>query len=143
MYVCIDVSTEAKEGVLKKREHQIVVDSKRVTIFLEPTEKPIEKNPRPRMSSLTQSREGVRFGEKHPHEEHIPNAVDSCVQKVSIERRTWVCSSFFLSTHHNFHYWSNDHLLRTYYEPGTGFGTGTQVNTQMRSLLGVGRYIER
>uniref|UniRef100_A0A5F5PNC5 E3 ubiquitin-protein ligase n=1 Tax=Equus caballus TaxID=9796 RepID=A0A5F5PNC5_HORSE len=71
----------AKEGVLKKREHQIVVDSKRVTIFLEPTEKPIEKNPRPRMSSLTQSREGVRFGEKHPHEEHIPNAVDSCVQK--------------------------------------------------------------
>ncbi|XP_014685043.2 E3 ubiquitin-protein ligase DTX3L isoform X2 [Equus asinus] len=72
----------AKEGVLKKGEHQIVVDSKCVTIFLEPTEKPIEKNPRPRMSSLTQSREGVRFGEKHPHEEHIPNAVDSCVQKI-------------------------------------------------------------
>ncbi|XP_046513660.1 E3 ubiquitin-protein ligase DTX3L isoform X1 [Equus quagga] len=72
----------AKEGVLKKGEHQIVVDSKCMTIFLEPTEKPIEKNPRPRMSSLTQSREGVRFGEKHPHEEHIPNAVDSCVQKI-------------------------------------------------------------
>ncbi|XP_058411904.1 E3 ubiquitin-protein ligase DTX3L-like [Diceros bicornis minor] len=72
----------AKERVLKKGEHQIAIDNKPVTISLEPTENPIEKNPRPRASSLTQSREGVKSGEKHPDEEHIPNAVDSCLQKI-------------------------------------------------------------
>lgn len=72
----------AKEGVLKNEKHQIEVDDKPVPIFLVPTENPIEKNRRPRMSSLTQSQEGARFDEKHPPEEHIPNAVDSCGQKI-------------------------------------------------------------
>nr|XP_019569583.1 PREDICTED: E3 ubiquitin-protein ligase DTX3L [Rhinolophus sinicus] len=72
----------AKEGVLKNEKHQIVVDGNPVPISLVPTENPIEKNRRPRMSSLTQSQEGVRFDEKHPPEEHIPNAVDSCGQKI-------------------------------------------------------------
>ncbi|KAF6384622.1 deltex E3 ubiquitin ligase 3L [Rhinolophus ferrumequinum] len=76
------VERAAKEGVLKKEKHQIVVKDKPVPIFLEPTENPIEKNRRPRMSSLTQSHEGVRSDEKHPPEEHIPNAVDSCGQKI-------------------------------------------------------------
>lgn len=78
-------STEAKKGVLEKREHQILVDDKLVTISLEPTENSVEKNG---MSLVqTQSQEGARSGEKHPDEEHISNSMDSCVQKVSIERR--------------------------------------------------------
>uniref|UniRef100_A0A2K6EX12 E3 ubiquitin-protein ligase n=1 Tax=Propithecus coquereli TaxID=379532 RepID=A0A2K6EX12_PROCO len=64
----------AKEGVLKKGKHEMFIDNKTVTIFLEPTENPVE-NTRPRISSLTQS------GEKHPVEGHIPNSGDSCVQK--------------------------------------------------------------
>lgn len=84
--LCIfNVSTEGKEGVLKKEKHQIVVDSKTVTIFLESNETAIEKNTRPRISSLTQSKKGARDGEKQPNEKHIPNASDSSVQKVSIE----------------------------------------------------------
>ncbi|KAB1283761.1 E3 ubiquitin-protein ligase DTX3L [Camelus dromedarius] len=71
-----------KEGVLKKGKHQIVVDDKTVTIFLEPNENAVEKNTRARMSSLTQSQKGARSGEKHPNEKHIPNAVDSCVRKI-------------------------------------------------------------
>lgn len=67
---------------MKNEKHQIVVDDKPVPVFLVPTENPIEKNRRPRMSSLTQSPEGARFDEKHPPEEHIPNAVDSCGQKI-------------------------------------------------------------
>uniref|UniRef100_A0A8D1F996 E3 ubiquitin-protein ligase n=1 Tax=Sus scrofa TaxID=9823 RepID=A0A8D1F996_PIG len=70
-----------KEGVLKKEKHQIVVDSKTVTIFLESNETAIEKNTRPRISSLTQSKKGARDGEKQPNEKHIPNASDSSVQK--------------------------------------------------------------
>nr|KAF6377802.1 deltex E3 ubiquitin ligase 3L [Myotis myotis] len=69
----------AKKGVLEKGEHQITVDDKLVTIFLERTENSVEKNG---MSQVqTQSQEGARSGEKHPNEEHIPNSVDSCVQK--------------------------------------------------------------
>ncbi|XP_037692796.1 E3 ubiquitin-protein ligase DTX3L isoform X3 [Choloepus didactylus] len=71
----------AKERVLRKGEHQILVEKKPVTIFLEPTENPTEKNVRPRMSSLTQSQAGALSGEKHPAEGHIANAVD-CVQKI-------------------------------------------------------------
>uniref|UniRef100_A0A673T5I6 E3 ubiquitin-protein ligase n=1 Tax=Suricata suricatta TaxID=37032 RepID=A0A673T5I6_SURSU len=70
---------EAKERVLKKKNHQIVVDDKLVAVFLEPTENPREKNARPRTSSRTQSQDAS--GEKHPNKEYIPNAVDSCVQK--------------------------------------------------------------
>ncbi|XP_036204228.1 E3 ubiquitin-protein ligase DTX3L-like isoform X1 [Myotis myotis] len=70
----------AKKGVLEKGEHQITVDDKLVTIFLERTENSVEKNG---MSQVqTQSQEGARSGEKHPNEEHIPNSVDSCVQKI-------------------------------------------------------------
>ncbi|KAL2805006.1 E3 ubiquitin-protein ligase DTX3L [Daubentonia madagascariensis] len=72
----------AKEGVLKKEKHQMLVDDKPVTIFLEPTENPVEENMRPRISSLTQSEAGAESGEKHPNEGHIPNTVDSCVQKI-------------------------------------------------------------
>ncbi|XP_062957805.1 E3 ubiquitin-protein ligase DTX3L [Cynocephalus volans] len=73
----------AKEGVLKKEEHQIFVDEKPVTIFLlEPTENPIEKKTRPRISSLTQSQTGAQSDEKHPNEGHVPDDVDSCVQKI-------------------------------------------------------------
>ncbi|KAM5336103.1 E3 ubiquitin-protein ligase DTX3L [Glossophaga mutica] len=72
-----------KEGVLKKEKHEILVDSKLVTIFLERTEHPVEKNMRPGMSQVqTASQEGERSAEKHPNEEHIPNAVDSCVQNI-------------------------------------------------------------
>lgn len=96
--MCVfNVSTEAKERVLKKGKHQITVDDKLVTIFLEPSENPIEENG---MSQVqTPSQEGAKSGEKHPNEEHIPNAVDSRVQKVSIERSSWVCTCNFLSSH--------------------------------------------
>lgn len=100
MYV-LNVSIEAKERVLKKEKHQIMVDNKLVTVFLEPTENPTEKNARPRTSSLAQSQDAS--GERHPNKEHIPNAVDSCVQKVRTERRRWVCSCTFFSIHHIFH----------------------------------------
>ncbi|XP_004392002.1 PREDICTED: E3 ubiquitin-protein ligase DTX3L [Odobenus rosmarus divergens] len=72
----------AKEGVLKKEKHQITIDNKLVTIFLEPTENPMERNARPRMSSLPQSQEGVSSGEKHQNEEYIPDVMDSCLQKI-------------------------------------------------------------
>lgn len=45
---------EAKERVLKKGEHQMIIDKKPVTIFLETIKKPVE-DPRPRASSLTWS----------------------------------------------------------------------------------------
>lgn len=85
--MCIyNVSTEAKEGVLKKEKHQIVVDNKLVTVFLENAENPVE-NARPRTSSLPHSQERVRSGEKQQNEEHIPDVMDSCLQKVRFERR--------------------------------------------------------
>ncbi|XP_039096580.1 E3 ubiquitin-protein ligase DTX3L [Hyaena hyaena] len=71
---------EAKERVLKKKNHQIMVDNKVLNVSLEPTENPTEKNARPKTSSLTQSQDA--FGAKHANKEHIPNAVDSCVQKI-------------------------------------------------------------
>uniref|UniRef100_A0A7N5JZI1 E3 ubiquitin-protein ligase n=1 Tax=Ailuropoda melanoleuca TaxID=9646 RepID=A0A7N5JZI1_AILME len=70
----------AKEGVLKKEKHQIVVDNKLVTVFLENAENPVE-NARPRTSSLPHSQERVRSGEKQQNEEHIPDVMDSCLQK--------------------------------------------------------------
>lgn len=86
MYI-FNVSTEGKEGVLKKGKHQIVVDNQPVAIFLEPNDNAVENT---RMSSLTQSRKGARPGEKHPNEKDISSAVDSCVQKVSIEGARYV-----------------------------------------------------
>ncbi|KAI2531140.1 deltex E3 ubiquitin ligase 3L [Homo sapiens] len=71
----------AKERVLKKGEHQILVDEKPVPIFLVPTENSIKKNTRPQISSLTQSQAETPSGDMHQHEGHIPNAVDSCLQK--------------------------------------------------------------
>ncbi|XP_035949620.1 E3 ubiquitin-protein ligase DTX3L [Halichoerus grypus] len=72
----------AKEGVLKKEKHQIMIDNKLVTIFLEPTENPMERNARPRTSSLPQLQEGVRSGEKHQNKDYIPDVMDSCLQKI-------------------------------------------------------------
>ncbi|NP_612144.1 E3 ubiquitin-protein ligase DTX3L [Homo sapiens] len=72
----------AKERVLKKGEHQILVDEKPVPIFLVPTENSIKKNTRPQISSLTQSQAETPSGDMHQHEGHIPNAVDSCLQKI-------------------------------------------------------------
>lgn len=90
MCMCVyNVSIKAKERVLKKENHQIMVENKLVTIFLEPTKNPMEKNARPRTSFLPQSQERVRSGEKHQNEEHIPYVMDSCLQKVRFERRSW------------------------------------------------------
>ncbi|KAM6162457.1 E3 ubiquitin-protein ligase DTX3L [Erethizon dorsatum] len=72
----------AKEGVLKKTEHQIRVNGKPVTIFLQPTEKPTEKNPRSSISSLPQSQKEAQSDAKHSHEGSVPSAVDPCVQKI-------------------------------------------------------------
>lgn len=72
---------------MKKGKHQIVVDNQPVAIFLEPNDNAVENT---RMSSLTQSRKGARPGEKHPNEKDISSAVDSCVQKVSIEGARYV-----------------------------------------------------
>lgn len=69
----------AKKGVLEKGDHQILVDNKVVTISLEPPEDSVEKNG---MSQVERQSQGARSGEKHPHEEQIPNSVDSCVQKI-------------------------------------------------------------
>uniref|UniRef100_A0A2K6M9C1 E3 ubiquitin-protein ligase n=1 Tax=Rhinopithecus bieti TaxID=61621 RepID=A0A2K6M9C1_RHIBE len=71
----------AKERVLKKGEHQMLIDNKPVPIFLVPTENSIKKNTRPQISSLTQSQAETPSSDTHQHEGHIPNAVDSCLQK--------------------------------------------------------------
>ncbi|ELV13647.1 E3 ubiquitin-protein ligase DTX3L [Tupaia chinensis] len=74
---------EAKQRVLEKKEHQIFLDSKPVTVFLESTENPIEKNMSLPVSS-TQSTAEAPSGKKHSNalEGHMPNAPDSCVQKI-------------------------------------------------------------
>ena len=96
MCMCIfNVSTEGKDGVLKKGKHQIVVDNQPVTIFLEPNENAKEK--KTKMSSSTQSQKGARHGEKPPDVKDIHNATDSCLQKVGIEG-SYVCSCNFLSS---------------------------------------------
>ncbi|XP_047420440.1 E3 ubiquitin-protein ligase DTX3L [Sciurus carolinensis] len=71
----------AKERVLKKGEHYILVKDKPVPIFLETTRKPIEDT-RPRSSSLTQSQAEAQSKEKHPNKGSVPNTVDSYVQKI-------------------------------------------------------------
>ncbi|XP_049733958.1 E3 ubiquitin-protein ligase DTX3L-like [Elephas maximus indicus] len=72
----------AKERVLKKGEHRICVENKPVSIFLEPTEKPVEKIMSQRTSLVTPSGAGALYDGKHPNERHIPNTVDSCVSKI-------------------------------------------------------------
>ncbi|CAH6792301.1 E3 ubiquitin-protein ligase DTX3L [Phodopus roborovskii] len=97
---------EAKERVLKKREHQMLIDDKPVTIFLETTKKPVEAL-RPRPPSLTQSpaetassrppsltQSPAETASSRPpsltqslddalsDEEPVSNSVDSIVQKV-------------------------------------------------------------
>lgn len=88
---------------MKKEKHQIVVDNKLVTVFLENAENPVE-NARPRTSSLPHLQEGVRSGEKQQNEEHIPDVMDSCLQKVGLKEGGALCSCTFLSIHHTFHY---------------------------------------
>ncbi|XP_008050997.1 E3 ubiquitin-protein ligase DTX3L [Carlito syrichta] len=72
----------AKERVLKKREHQMLIDGNFVTIFLELTENPIEKDTRPRISSPVQSQAVAQFAERRLSEGHVPDSVDSCFQKI-------------------------------------------------------------
>ncbi|KAG8521994.1 E3 ubiquitin-protein ligase DTX3L [Galemys pyrenaicus] len=71
-----------KERVLEKGKHHITVEDKKVDVFLELTENPIEKNTRPRKPSLTESQEDVRSRNKHVNGECSPSAVDSFVHKV-------------------------------------------------------------
>ncbi|XP_048202724.1 E3 ubiquitin-protein ligase DTX3L [Perognathus longimembris pacificus] len=72
----------AKEGVLEKEKHQILIeDNKYVTIFLETTKKSRE-NTRPRIPSLTQSRVETLPDENHPNARPVPRAGNSCIQKV-------------------------------------------------------------
>ncbi|KAL1789185.1 E3 ubiquitin-protein ligase DTX3L [Sigmodon hispidus] len=66
----------AKERVLKKGEHQVLIDGKPVTVSLETIKKPVE-NPSPRPPSLTQSPV-----EALPDEGPVSNSDDSIVQKV-------------------------------------------------------------
>uniref|UniRef100_H0XQN8 E3 ubiquitin-protein ligase n=1 Tax=Otolemur garnettii TaxID=30611 RepID=H0XQN8_OTOGA len=72
---------EAKERVLKQKNHQVSIEGKPVTISLEPTENPVE-NRRTRISSLTESQASAESDEKYVNERYIPTAVDSCVQKI-------------------------------------------------------------
>ncbi|XP_004373684.1 E3 ubiquitin-protein ligase DTX3L isoform X1 [Trichechus manatus latirostris] len=72
----------AKESVLKKGKHQILVEDNPVSIFLEPTENPIEKNMSQRNSLVTSSGAGALSGGKHPDEGQTPNTTDSCVSKI-------------------------------------------------------------
>ncbi|XP_049641844.1 E3 ubiquitin-protein ligase DTX3L isoform X2 [Suncus etruscus] len=74
-----------KERVLKKENHNITLDDKIVTIYLDPTENPTEMNTQLRNSSLTQVREEQRSDEKHLNEEYIPDTVASCVQKIFLD----------------------------------------------------------
>uniref|UniRef100_A0A8C6S1Y9 E3 ubiquitin-protein ligase n=1 Tax=Nannospalax galili TaxID=1026970 RepID=A0A8C6S1Y9_NANGA len=87
----------AKERVLKKGEHMMMVDEKPVPIFLENNKNLIE-DPRPRAPSLTwseaetptsrissiqlESEAEMPSDEKHPNEGPILNSVDSVVQKI-------------------------------------------------------------
>ena len=96
MCMCIfNISTEGKDGVLKKGEHQIVVDNQLVTIFLEPNENAEEK--KTKMSSSTQSQKGASHDEKPPNVKDSHNDVDSCLQKVGI-KGSYVCPCNFLSS---------------------------------------------
>ncbi|XP_042523461.1 E3 ubiquitin-protein ligase DTX3L isoform X2 [Dipodomys spectabilis] len=71
----------AKKRVLEKEKHQIEVDNKYVTVFLETTKKSKE-NTRPRIPSLTQWQVEALSDEKHPKVGLVPRAGNACVQKV-------------------------------------------------------------
>ena len=75
------VSPEAKERVLKKRDHEMVIDGKPVTIFLETMKKQVE-DPRPRPHSVTQYQD-----EALSDKGLVYNSDDTIVQKVSVDRR--------------------------------------------------------
>ncbi|KFO38291.1 E3 ubiquitin-protein ligase DTX3L [Fukomys damarensis] len=72
----------AKERVSKRREHQIQTDSKLVTVFLETTQDPTEKNPGSSIFSLPQSQAEARSDAKPSREGSAPSAVDPCIQKI-------------------------------------------------------------
>ncbi|KAL6029934.1 hypothetical protein STEG23_028862 [Scotinomys teguina] len=80
----------AKERVLEKGEHQMSIDGKPVTIFLETIKKPVE-DPRPSPPSSTQSAETPSsrppsltqpLVEALSDEEPVSNSIDSIVEKV-------------------------------------------------------------
>ena len=103
------VSPEAKKRVLKKREHQMVIDGKPVTIFLETTKKPVEdpsssppsltqpdETPSSSLPSLTQPAEAPSsrppsvtqsLDEALSDEGPVYNSDDTIVQEVSVEQR--------------------------------------------------------
>ncbi|XP_078208119.1 E3 ubiquitin-protein ligase DTX3L isoform X1 [Callithrix jacchus] len=72
----------AKERVLKKGEHQMLVDDKPMPILLVLTENSIKKNTRPQISSLPQSQAETLSGDTHQNEGRTSKAVDSCLQKI-------------------------------------------------------------
>ncbi|KAM6223950.1 E3 ubiquitin-protein ligase DTX3L [Rhynchocyon petersi] len=71
------VDRTAKEGVLKKREHHISLGDKIINIFLEPTEKPAEKNTHQYLLGA-----GAMSGGDHLKEENIPDTLDSYMPKI-------------------------------------------------------------
>uniref|UniRef100_A0A8C5LI48 E3 ubiquitin-protein ligase n=1 Tax=Jaculus jaculus TaxID=51337 RepID=A0A8C5LI48_JACJA len=71
----------AKDGVLKREQHQILVDDKPVSIFLETMKNPIEDT-RPKVSSSTRPRAQTPSDETQPNEGPVLNSMDSVVQKI-------------------------------------------------------------
>ncbi|XP_049978351.1 protein mono-ADP-ribosyltransferase PARP14-like [Alexandromys fortis] len=72
-------SSRAKKRVLKKRKHQMMIDSKPVAIFLETTKNSVE-NLRPRLPSLTESLYEALFDEDLGY-----NSDDTIVQMTSYD----------------------------------------------------------
>lgn len=81
------VSPEAKKRVLKKRDHEMVIDGKPVAIFLETMKKPVEDR-RPRPQFVTQSPD-----EALSDEGPVYNSDDSIVRMVSVDRRAGTVAS--------------------------------------------------
>lgn len=77
------VPTEAKEGALAKREHQITVDNKTVTIFLETSKTPGEGGRGASNSPLTEPLKEPRLAQKHPQEDAAHSTRGAHVSNVS------------------------------------------------------------
>ncbi|XP_075412444.1 E3 ubiquitin-protein ligase DTX3L [Tenrec ecaudatus] len=75
----------AKEGVLKKEEHQILVENCFVNIFLEPTGNLIKENTHQQRSlSASSGAELLSDEQQHPSEEPVPSPVDCGVSKIFV-----------------------------------------------------------
>lgn len=120
-----NVSLKAKERVLGKEKHEMLVEDKLVTIFLKTTENPVE-NMRPRISSLTHLQAEPQSDQKHPNEEPVPTAVNSSVQKVSFARGAGSVPAAASAVTIPIVLLIQKPHPGVNYEPGTGLGTGTQ-----------------